>query len=551
MVTSSMGESQGMTGDKLQGYTLRLGAGFEPVGLRITNAGEGLVKIFDRFSPESGSITARLPSFIEFADGTTWNGYDIQAVRIASTGTWVPVTFEGTSAAEVITGTYGDDTLIGAGGADTMVASPGSDALILSEASLLVFERGSGAERVFMHERASYTLRLGDGILPDDVSIKSDATLGSGAPATFSGEIFISQADEWQGDVVRGDLPDRIEFAGGTVWQASDFTQAMTRGTPMDDLIQGDAGDDRLRGLAGQDELQGGDGRDTLHGGAGRDTLRGGRGDDILYGADGDVDADTGDVFVIGKGEGRDLVYGSDLDIVDLSWCASSAIVISPADMLDHVVIQLAGGAGDAVVIENSSQAAGLIVQFRDRSLTLAELMAVRDRPPSLTLTGTSRADMLIGELGDDTILAQSGNDTLIGGGGNDVLNGGRGNDTYLFNAGDGRDTLVDADTSWFNTDVLKINGATSSQLWLSREGRDLCVSIIGTQDGVTIKNWYAGSANQIERITAGDGKSLSSSRVNAMVSAMSGFAPPALGQTTLAPDVTLALNKVLSSHWR
>jgi len=53
------------------------------------------------------------------------------------------------------------------------------------------------------------------------------------------------------------------------------------------------------------------------------------------------------------------------------------------------------------------------------------------------------------------TLQGVAGNDTLQGGKGNDVLNGGGGNDTYLYNYGDGLDTLTDyagQDTVSFGT---------------------------------------------------------------------------------------------------
>jgi hypothetical protein len=74
---------------------------------------------------------------------------------------------------------------------------------------------------------------------------------------------------------------------------------------------------------------------------------------------------------------------------------------------------------------------------------------------------------------------------------------------------------------------------------------------VIGTTDKVTIEGWYASSNNRVEKITAADdAKSLSASKVNALVTAMAGFTPPAQGQTTLPADVQASLTKVLASSW-
>ncbi len=47
---------------------------------------------------------------------------------------------------------------------------------------------------------------------------------------------------------------------------------------------------------------------------------------------------------------------------------------------------------------------------------------------------------------GNDTIYGGTGNDKLIGGKGDDILFGGAGYDTYVYNIGDGHDTIYDSD---------------------------------------------------------------------------------------------------------
>jgi ABC-type thiamine transport system ATPase subunit len=64
------------------------------------------------------------------------------------------------------------------------------------------------------------------------------------------------------------------------------------------------------------------------------------------------------------------------------------------------------------------------------------------------------------------------------------------------------------------------------------------------------VQNWYSGSSNHIEQIQAGDGKVLLDSQVDALVSAMAGFNPPAAGQTTLNQQQHDALQPVLAANW-
>ena len=175
-------------------------------------------------------------------------------------------------------------------------------------------------------------------------------------------------------------------------------------------------------------------------------------------------------------------------------------------------------------------------------------------------LKGGAGSDVLVGGRGNDTLNAEDGNDQVFGGSGCDVINGGNGddlldggtgndrltggagNDTYLFGRGSGADILSDYDLTPGNTDVLTIDsGVATDQLWFHKAGSDLAVSIIGTTDKNTISNWYSGNANHIEQFKTADGKILLDSQVDALVSAMAAFAPPAAGQTTLPPDYQAA----------
>jgi hypothetical protein len=76
-------------------------------------------------------------------------------------------------------------------------------------------------------------------------------------------------------------------------------------------------------------------------------------------------------------------------------------------------------------------------------------------------------------------------------------------------------------------------------------------VSIIGGTDKITVNNWYSGSAYHIERFMTSDDKMLQDSQVDALVSAMAAFAPPASGQTTLPAGYQTALNPVIAANWQ
>ena len=188
-------------------------------------------------------------------------------------------------------------------------------------------------------------------------------------------------------------------------------------------------------------------------------------------------------------------------------------------------------------------------------------------------MAGGAGNDQVLGEAGNDTLGGGEGNDTLIGGTGDDIIEGGavndlliggndsggswnglnyytgHGNDTYRFSRGDGVDTIWDSDATAGNADVLSLGANVAvDQLWLARTGNDLRVSIIGTTDNVTVKNWYAGGQYRIEQLQLSSGEALVESSVQNLVNAMASFSPPPMGQTSLPADYRAQLEPVIAA---
>ncbi|RSZ30989.1 hypothetical protein EJO66_24375, partial [Variovorax beijingensis] len=114
-----------------------------------------------------------------------------------------------------------------------------------------------------------------------------------------------------------------------------------------------------------------------------------------------------------------------------------------------------------------------------------------------------------------------------------------------------GRDTVYDYDTTAGNVDSAQIGaGVSADQLWFTKSGSDLSVSIIGTSDQFTISNWYASSSYHVEQFKTSDGKVLLDSQVQGLVEAMAAFSPPASGQTTLPSTYQSTLNAVIAANW-
>jgi hypothetical protein len=111
----------------------------------------------------------------------------------------------------------------------------------------------------------------------------------------------------------------------------------------------------------------------------------------------------------------------------------------------------------------------------------------------------------------------------------------------------DGRDTIADGG----GQDTLVLEDVRSDQLWFTQMGNDLALNVLGTQDTILVRNWYgSGTQFHLEQIKTSDGKTLLDGQVHNLVQAMSAFAPPASGQTTLPAGYRSALDPVLAANW-
>jgi hypothetical protein len=75
-------------------------------------------------------------------------------------------------------------------------------------------------------------------------------------------------------------------------------------------------------------------------------------------------------------------------------------------------------------------------------------------------------------------------------------------------------------------------------------------VTRIGSTEGVSITNRYVNSYQQIERFRSGDGKVLSKTNFDALVSAMTAFSPSLIGQTCLPTNYLTVLDPVIAANW-
>jgi Ca2+-binding RTX toxin-like protein len=315
-------------------------------------------------------------------------------------------------------------------------------------------------------------------------------------------------------------------------------------------------------------------GNDKLDGNAGADTLIGGFGNDLYV-----VD-NLSDLVQEAANAGHDTVNASVThtlanDIEDLQLVGTLAIDgygNSGANTLrgNAAANRLDGGAGADVLVGGAGNDIYIVDNVGDfvsestnggtdtvqSSVTYTLIAEVENLlltgTTAINGTGNASANVITGNSAVNTLSGAAGNDTLDGAEGADILIGGTGSDTYLMGRGYEFDTVQENDATAGNTDVMQfLSGIVMDQLWFSKVSNNLEVSIIGTSDKATLTNWYLGNQYHVEQFKTSDGKVLLDSQVQNLVNAMSAFAPPSAGQTTLPANYATSLNPVFAANWQ
>ena len=455
----------------------------------------------------------------------------------------------------------GNDWLKGGAGNDSLYAEDGNDTLN-GQFGTDVMVGGAGDDYYYFDDVGDVVIEALDAGL-DCVEASANCTLNNHVEnLLLSGSVALSGT----GNALNNQL---IGNAAGNLLKGMAGNDSML-GFAGNDTLDGGTGNDTLRGGLGNDVLNGGDGVDwadyvdmtasvnvnlnvttvQVTGAGGSDTLtnienvRAGSANDNLKGnaSDNTLDGQAGNDALFGNAGHDNLIGGAGNDILNGGLGNDTLSGGDGNDWADYFDSTAAVNVDLRIATQQNTVGAGLDIFYNIENL--------RGGLGNDTLNGSVYANALAGQAGNDFMVGNGGNDTLYAGLGNDTLFGGTGNDTYQFNRGDGQDTLTDADATVGNSDILAFQtGVTNNQLWLTHVGNDLVVSVIGTTDKVTIKNWYVSSNNHVESITAG-GKTLLDGNVNALVSAMSAFTPPAAGQTTLPTSYQTALNPVIAANW-
>ena len=283
-----------------------------------------------------------------------------------------------------------------------------------------------------------------------------------------------------------------VQFTDGTLWTVSDLFNRISTfvgtagadtlfGNQLDNLIQGLSGDDYLSGQGGDDVLDGGVGNDRLFGDAGNDT------------------------YMFSRNGGQDILVS-----YDASGTETEVVCLGDDVLPSDVTIQVVGTSNDLVLRINGTSDQLLFDEFLWRSDyqidqlifgdgTVWDSAMILDRALGLTLTGTDAdntlrgsvlGDVLTGLGGTDQLIGNAGDDQLVGGLGDDILSGDEGDDTYVFNLGDGIDTIYDEVVPGEANRILFGTGITVEDLTVVQTGTTLTITIGNNGDSILLEDF-------------------------------------------------------------
>ncbi|MCZ6167988.1 calcium-binding protein, partial [Campylobacter ureolyticus] len=383
-------------------------------------------------------------------------------------------TINGDDGNDILYGDNGNDTLDGGAGNDNLQGGDGNDTLIggIGNDSLqggngndtYIYNLGDGADTITDYY-GSNTIKFGEGISKEDLIIKKSS----------SNAIKICFKNNSTDSITLSNLNiENFEFANGDKLTFNDIKELPLYSSDENETIYGYndkaniinalGGNDSVYGGNANDTLNGGDGNDTISAGNGNDTIKGGTGNDNLQGGNGD------DIYVFNKGDGVDTIvdwHGNDTikfndfnqEDIELKRELTSLVITSKISD-DKIVIQNffdtnanTSNPIEKIIFKDSSEwnlneiLANATIKATDGNDKFY-LTPNDDEFDALggddTIYAGNGNDNVNGNDGNDTLYADNGNDTLSGGTGNDKLYGGYGNDTYIYNLGDGDDTIED-----------------------------------------------------------------------------------------------------------
>ena len=481
--------------------------------INIKNTPMQGVVITNYFSNEANRV-----EILHFSDGSE---VDLRTNPLVLQGSG---TINGTAYNDTLTGSSWNDTIYGGSGNDTIYAGAGQDTVEAGNGNDTIVGGADNDNLLGGLGNDTYVWNLGDG-LDTITDSEGDNRILFGENITISNLAFemhgndlhiLVNNNQTQGLIIKNYLTsdlnkiEYLEFQNGTEIYLPDYEMVFNY-AGGNDTISGTYNNDTINVGAGNDTVNGDDGDDIITGGLGNDTLNGGSGRDTYVYAMGDGND------IINETRGNDTILLNSITKEDVSFRQDGK----------NLIITIANN--ETITINNFYQDANSKVeniQFTNNpneSLDLATSgLTLEQTDADDTVNATAYNDIIYGNGGHDTINAGEGDDTIIGGLGNDTLNGGAGNDTYIYNIGDGLDTINDIGGS----DKIKFgNNISAENLQFEQIGQNLRIYINGLDsEGLSINNQFGNNDSKIETLEFTDGTILNITSAEQLIQSMNTF---------------------------
>ena len=410
-----------------------------------------------------------------------------------------------------IEGGLGDDSLDGNEGADTFVWTLGDGNDTIRESVFLSsLEDGFEAPdidtlRLMGVDEADIELARISG---EQIPIFDDGEFGEGGPQLVEigpdGPIG-PQPIGFRNGPTR--LAVTIISTGETIFIEGQFLDDNRRDTRVERIVLDDGTIIELPDNTSDLPFIGTDGVDFLIGDAGSTIFRSLGGDDFISGSDGS------DTYEWSLGDGNDRIF----DIGSVTETDTLALLD-----VNREDVTLSRENDDLIVTINSSGEVIFIGRQFGTPVVNSFNGSVRgDGVEQITFAdggGVTAAELAVEFGGASVVAGDDSDNTLDSGAGDDLLVGGQGNDEYLFERGDGEDSVVDIGGEM---DFINMGQGISPELLVpQRDGNDLLLEI-GGEDRLTLRiqnHFDDDSESRVEEFRFEDGTVITADDINRLM---------------------------------
>ncbi|WP_199611736.1 putative Ig domain-containing protein [Flocculibacter collagenilyticus] len=346
------------------------------------------------------------------------------------------------------------------------------------------------------------TLYLGEGILPDNVSLTADAEhlyiqLPDGAVITF---------ENWF-DGNRITL-EGLQFGDGTYWNHRAIGRQLQR--------------------VGTDE------NDNWHYGDAKTELghRGGKGDDVITGGMFD------DRYYYELGDGNDIINdtnGYDTIHFGKGITPDSLRVYAKSGMAGDMYVELPNG--HVITIQDWFVDGNSEIRIENFAFADGTTWSRHDIGQHFVIEGTDGDDELNVREGGRVVNSYLGHRGKLG---NDTIQGGHYADRYYYAKWDGNDTILDHGTG----NAIYFEDIQADELAYYQDGNDAVLFIRTTNNTMRVKDWFADNKHRMDFLYFADGSRVRGADLASSFTALpDNFAPSA---RPLA-DMVTATDKIMS----